>query len=340
MATARFHPWMILAFTPWLASFSQAAEPLTLREFRETHLAVPVDFRVYATTEASANAAARAAYARIDELNQIFSDYEEESEARRLCRANGPVKLSPELFFLLERSLALSVETNGAFDITIGPLIKQWRRARRQKTLPTPDQIAAAQTVIGYRNLKLNVADQTAQVLKPGMQLDFGGIAKGYVAEEAYKILAAHGCPRSLVAVAGDLYAGDAPPDAPAWKIGVAPLDKPDGPPSRFLALQRQSASTSGDAFQYVEIDGVRYSHIVDPKTGLGLTYRSSVTVVAPSGWQADGYATAVCLLGPEAGLKLITKLKDVDALVVTGDDAGNIVTQQSPGFGMHEWQE
>ncbi|MFO0918671.1 MAG: FAD:protein FMN transferase, partial [Planctomycetaceae bacterium] len=204
-----------------------ADEPLTLYEFRETHLAVPVDFRVYATTEASANAAAKAAYARIDQLNQIFSDYETGSEAMRLCQADGPIKVSPELFFLLDQSLTLSQETDGAFDVTIGPLIKQWRRARRQKMLPTPAQIAAARAVIGSQNLKLNAAAQTAEVLKPGMQLDFGGIAKGYVAEEAYQVLAAHGCPRSLVAVAGDIFAGETPPNTPAWKIGIAPLDKP-----------------------------------------------------------------------------------------------------------------
>lgn len=317
-----------------------AEEPLSLHEFRETHLAVPVDFRVYATTEASANAAAKAAYARIDELNAIFSDYDSDSEASRLCKAVGPVKISPELFFVLNQSLAISQQTNGAFDVTVGPLIKQWRRARRQKMLPTPDQIATAQQLIGYKNLRLNEVDQTAQVLQPGMQLDFGGIAKGYVAEEAFKVLAAHGSPRSLVAVAGDIYAGEAPPDAPAWKIGIAPLDKPDGPPSRFVALKRQSASTSGDAFQYVEIGGVRYSHIVDPKTGLGLTHRSSVTIIAPHGWQADGYATAVCLLGPERGLKLVENMKEVEAMVVTGDDEGKTVTQQSPGFEKRLWQK
>jgi thiamine biosynthesis lipoprotein ApbE len=195
-----------------LCSTAVADDALRLYEFRETHLGVPVDLRVYASDQPSANAASRAAYDRIDQLNAIFSDYDAETEAMRLCRSTGPTKVSPELFFLLDKSIAISEQTGGAFDVTISPLIKQWRRARRMKQLPTAEQIAAAKKLIGYQHLKLNAADRTVEILLPGLQLDFGGIAKGYFAEEAYKVLAAHGCPRSLVAIAGDIFAGDPPP--------------------------------------------------------------------------------------------------------------------------------
>ena len=316
------------------------AKPLKLWQFRETHLAVPVDLRVYAAEEAVAKEASRAAYERIEELNLIFSDYDADSEAMRLCRSERPVRVSPELFLLLKRSVSLSRDTDGAFDVTIGPLIKQWRRARRKKELPKPEQIAAAKALVGYQHVNLFEPDRTAQMLQPGMHLDFGGVAKGYIAEEAYTVLEEKGCPCSLVAVAGDVFAGDAPPDAPAWKIGVAPLEKPDGPPSRYLALKRQAVSTSGDAFQFVEIDGVRYSHIVDPRTGLGLTRRGSVTVIAPHGWQADALATTVCILGPEKGLKLIDDNKDIEALIVTATDGGPSVTRESSGFRDQQWRD
>jgi len=313
----------------------RAAEPLPVKlwQFRETHLGVDVEHRVYAADEAVAKVASQAAYARIDELNQIFSDYDTESEISRLCRTQGAVKVSPELWFLLTKAELIHDQTDGAFDVTVGPLIKQWRRARRKKELPTAEQIATAQALIGMSQLKRSAVDMTVEIQQAGMQLDFGGIAKGYVAEEAYKILATHGCPQSLVSVAGDIFAGDAPPDSPGWRIGIAPLDRPDGEPSRYVNLEQQAISTSGDAFQYVEIAGVRYSHIVDSKTGLGLTERSSVTVIAPHGWMADGYATAVCLVGPQRGLKLLNSLPKTAGLIVTINERGIPVTQESTGF-------
>jgi thiamine biosynthesis lipoprotein len=313
---------------------------LTLFRFQETHLAVPVEVRVYAPDAAVAKDASKAAYARIDELNRIFSDYDAESEAMRLCRSQHPVKVSPELFFVIKQSSALSRETDGAFDITVGPLVKQWRRARRRKELPSAEQITAARDLVGYRNLKLDENDGTVTVLKAGIQLDFGGIAKGYIAEEAFKVLEANGCPRSLVGVAGDIFAGDPPPDSPGWKIGIAPLDQPDGPPSRYVVLKRQAVSTSGDAFQYAEIDGVRYSHIVDPKTGIGLTLRCSVTVIAPHGWQADAYGTSLCLLGPEKGLKWIEAKNASAALFVVRDQQDRLQTFESARFDAWRWPE
>lgn len=316
-----------------------AAEPdLKLFPFREVHLAVDCELRVYASDEASANAAAKEAYARIAALNAIFSDYDAESEAMKLCRAAGPQPVSPELFFLIDQSLNISRETKGAFDITAAPLIKQWRRARRKKELPTAEQISQAQALTGFQHLRLDSEKKTVEIKHAGLQLDFGGIAKGYIAEEAYRVLARHGLKRSLVSIAGDLFAGDPPPDAPAWRIGIAPLEQPDGPPSRFLALKQQAVSTSGDAFQYVEIDGVRYSHIVDPQSGLGLTQRSSVTVVAPHGWQADGYATAVCLTGMEAGFRLLAKREGVEALAVYRDLQDDLEVRETPGFSRQLW--
>ncbi len=308
--------WLVTGLLPvaGIGSSVALAQAWQRYEFSEPHLGTIVAVTLYAPTETVATEAATSAFARIQELNRIFSDYLEESEVTRLCRTAGSgtsVAVSLELFEVLSRSVALSAATDGAFDVTLGPVIKLWRAARRQRKLPDPQQLATARELVGWRNVKLNAEQRTVELLQSGMQLDFGGIAKGYIAQQVCDLLKERGLNRCLIAVAGDIVAGDAPlggdgHETEGWKIGVAPLDKPDGPPSRILRLKNGAVSTSGDAFQFAEIGGVRYSHIVDPKTGVGLTQRSSVTVIAPDGTTADGLATAVTILGVERGLKLI----------------------------------
>lgn len=320
-----------------------SAQTLERFEISEPHLGTVVTVTLYAPTEAVATEAADAAFARIEELNRIFSDYNPESEVMRLCHTAGTgtrVEVSPELFEMLSRSATLSEATGGAFDVTISPVIKLWRTARKQRRLPDPQQLAAARALVGWRNVTLDEKSRTVELTRPGMLLDFGGIAKGYIAQRARDVLVKRGLNRCLIAVAGDIAAGDPPlmadgKAADGWKIGVAPLDKPDGKPSRLLRLKNCAVSTSGDAFQFVEIDGVRYSHIVDPKTGLGLTHRSSVTVISPDGADADGLATAVTILGPEKGLKLIEQSQGAAALIVLAGDEGLIV-RESPDFASH----
>jgi thiamine biosynthesis lipoprotein len=161
-------------------------------------------------------------------------------------------------------------------------------------------------------------------LLKPGMQLDLGGIAKGYAADAALKAMADLGCPRALVAAGGDIAVNDPPPDAEGWKIGIAPLEDPESQPKKYLILHHAGVSTSGDAEQFVEIDGKRYSHIVDPKTGLGLVGRMSVTVVAPNGTTSDSMTKVVAVLGPEKGMKIIDDTKGVSAFMIRKTDKGD----------------
>ena len=340
--------WLWAGLLPVTGASGSAAMAQALErfEFSEPHLGTLVAVTLYAPNETVATEAASAAYARIKALNRILSDYQDESEVARLCRTAGSsqaVEVSPELFEVLSRSLALSEATDGAFDVTISPVIKLWRTARKQRQLPDPQQLAAARELVGWKNVKLDAQRRTVELVHPKMQLDFGGIAKGYIAQQVRDLLAERGLKRCLIAVAGDIVAGDAPLDADGhetagWKIGVAPLDKPDGPPSRLLSLKNCSVSTSGDAFQFVEINGVRYSHIVDPKTGLGLTQRSSVTIIARDGADADGLATAVTILGVERGLKLIeqsqqaTSSHKTAALIVLATNNG-LTVSESPHF-------
>lgn len=318
----------------WLTSIAKGEGPERF-QFREPHLGTIVDLTLYAPSETVANDSARAAFARIEELNRILSDYNPDSEVMRLCRTAGTgqvVPVSQELFDVLAKSNEISRQTDGAFDVSIGPVVKLWRAARRQKKLPAEDQLAAARELVDWREIRLDAKARTVELRKKGMLLDFGGIAKGYIADQTRAVLVQRGIRQCLVAVAGDIAVGDAPPGRDGWRIGVAPLDKPDGQPSRYLRLANCSVSTSGDAFQFVEIAGVRYSHIVDPATGLGLTHRSSVTVVAADGATSDGLDTALSVLGPERGMKLIEKSPGTAALFVLATDDGPSVTESS-GF-------
>ncbi|MBM4075881.1 MAG: FAD:protein FMN transferase, partial [Planctomycetes bacterium] len=290
-------------------------------EYAEPHLGTLVEITLYAPTEQVANEAAEAAYGRIEELNRILSDYNPDSEVMRLCRTSGTqtqVAVSSELFELLSDSQNISDRTTGAFDITIGPLVRLWRKARKEKRLPDPMDLEQARRLVHWKNIKLDPQGKTVELTQAGMSIDFGGIAKGYIAEQARQVIINQKFPKCLVAVAGDIAVGDPPPNKEGWRIGIAPLEKPDGPPSRFVTLSNCSISTSGDAFQYIEIDGVRYSHIVDPTTGLGLTHRSSVTVIAKKGAIADGLATAITVMGKEKGLKLLEHFPNTEAYVVT----------------------
>jgi len=171
------------------------------------------------------------------------------------------------------------------------------------------------------------------------MRLDLGGIAKGYAADEALRVLRKSGINRALVDAGGDIALGNPPPEKPGWRIGIAPLEA-DGPPSQVLLLSRVAVATSGDTWQYVQIGSRRYSHLVDPRTGLGLTDHSSVTVIAPEGITADGLASAVSVLGPEKGLKLVEATPGTAAFIVRAPE-GKVQTYQSSRWkGMSQPRE
>ena len=308
----------------WLIAPCQAEPPTSqLRrfEFQRTLMGVPFAAAFYAPDEASANKAIAAVWTRIEHLNSLMSDYDSNSELLRMCRDSGPGKpiaVSPELFLELRKSVEVSERSDGAFDVSVGPLIKLWRRARRQKELPDPKLLQEARELVGFRNIRLHCETGAVELLKTGMKLDLGGIAVGYACDEAIRILKQHGITRAMIDGSGDIVVSDPPPDTTGWRIGIASLREPDAAPTMFATLANCSISTAGDAYQFVEIDGRRYSHIVDPKTGLGLNERCSVTVIAPNGITADSLDTAVSVLGPERGLKLIESQPCVAALIVT----------------------
>lgn len=248
--------------------------------------------------------AARACFDRLAQLDAIFSDYKRDSELNNLTKQpiNTPTKVSNDLFLIISQAQHISDITNGAFDITIGPYVALWRTARSTGTLPTNEQLADAKQRVGYQLITLNPANQTITLHANNMKLDLGGIAKGYAAEAGVKVLKAQGFPRCLVALAGDVAAGDPPlegaSDEPSpfrWNVLIATKEQLGR--DYKLRLKNASVSTSGDTEQFVEINGVRYSHIVDPRTGLGAIGSVPMTVTGPNGALVDALATAFTLL-------------------------------------------
>ncbi len=282
--------------------------PLMAEKFErvEPHMGTLFRITVDAPDVDVAHAAFDAAFARVHELDEILSDYKPRSELMRL--STTPTRISRDLFAVLAASQRLAIQTGGAFDITVGPVIQLWRNARRDKVLPASAAITGALSRTGYAKLILDAAMQTAYLTQPGMQLDSGGIAKGYAADEALLVLRNLGLPNALVAASGDLTIGKQP-----MTIAVEPA----AGFRRRITLASQAVSTSGDTEQFLEIGGKRYSHIIDPSTGQALTTRIGVTIVAPQGITADSLATAICVMGPDRGLKLLKTQQGVSALIV-----------------------
>ncbi|MDW8244278.1 MAG: FAD:protein FMN transferase [Thermogemmata sp.] len=311
--------------------------------FDSRHMGTLFRIVVYATDATQAQQAAQAAFNRIAALDACMSDYQSSSELLRLCQAyaettSGPaVRVSDDLFRVLATAEQLSRRSQGAFDVTVGPLSLLWRHARRTQELPDPAALAAARARVGYDKVRLDPLWQTVHLTVPGMRLDLGGIAKGYAADEALRLLRDNfGLPHALVAAWGDIVCGDPPPGETAWRIQIAPIAASHKP--RYIRLARAAVSTSGDLEQFVVINGVRYSHVLDPRTGLGLTGRRSVTVIAPRGIEADSLTKAVSVLPLPQALQLIADTPGTAAYIAVLDEkTGQVHEVRSPRFADYE---
>ena len=305
-------------------------------EFEEPHMGTKFRIVLYAKDRESADKAARAAFDRVAKLNRIMSDYLADSELSTLCAKSaktpaGPVAVSDDLFVVLARAREISALSDGSFDVTIGPIIKLWRQARKDRRLPDPEVLREALGRVGYRKMELDAKAKTVSLTVAGMQLDLGGIAKGHAADECQKILASHGITQSLVAASGDIAVSEPPPGKPGWKVAIGKLPGSAGE-QRYVWLKNAAISTSGDEVQFVEIAGVRYSHIADPKTGLGLTGRRSVTVIAKKGIDADSLTKMASILSADKVLPVIDQIDGAATLIVVRTEKGDEV-RESKGF-------
>lgn len=318
-----------------LAAACRTRPSESLQRFEFGHPAMGTLFTttLYAPDSERAQAAARMAFARVDELETVMSDYQADSELMLLCAgpAGTPAPVSADLFDVLWRAQSISRLADGAFDVTIGPHVRLWRFARKRKVLPDPAEASAARKAVGYQHLQLDRRSRSVTLLAPNMRLDLGGIAKGYAADQALRVLKQNGITRALVAASGDIALGDAPPGQAGWRVAIAGLDDRSSPSNRAVLLKHCGVSTSGDTEQFIEIQGVRYSHILDPGTGLGLTNRIQATVIAPDATASDALATSVCVLGAARGLALVDSLPDTAALILTaeGEQAGSCASRR-----------
>jgi len=309
--------------TPWpkllaLSALGCASPP---ERFEYSRPAMGTEFRIvlHASSRERADAAADAAFERLAELEACFSDYDPQSELGRLSRASdagptGAVAVSADLARVLARASELAAATGGAFDATVGPYVRLWRRAFRRAERPDAARLAAARAAVGHAALRVDPSARTVELAARGMRLDLGAIGKGYALDALLDVLAARGVARALVDGGGDVGAAAPPPGRVAWTVALDPLGSRAA--ATGVALANAAVATSGDAFRFVEIDGTRYSHLVDPRTGEALTRRIAASVVAPDGATADALASALCVLGPEAGLACIRALPGTEARI------------------------
>lgn len=313
-----------------------AGPALERREYERPAMGTSFRIVLFARDGARADAAAEAAFARIEQLEETLSDWSPSSELSRLSRSSlpvrgpaGPVPVGADLFAVLAEAQRMAERTEGAFDVTVGPYVRLWRRSFRQLELPQAERLDRAASSVGRQHLRLDPRARSAELLAADMRLDLGGIAKGYAVDQALRVLEDAGVARALVDGGGDVAAGEPPPGRAGWRVALR-----TGAPAAATAIElaRGAAASSGDAFRFATIDGVRYSHIVDPRSGWALRTPIAATVLAADGMTADALASALCVLGPEAGLALVETLSGVEARLVLGTGEG-VRTFDSTGF-------
>ena len=282
--------------------------------FSEPKMGSPLNIIIFSEDSAKASFLAKKSFQIADSLNLIFSDYLENSELNQLSAKAGKdtfTPVSPALWDIIEQSVKASQKCNGAFDISVGSIVKLWRKARKEKIFPDKNILENLLQSIGYQYIILDSSTHSIKLLRKKTALDLGGIAKGYLAQVIVDFCKKEGIKKALVDAGGDLaMIGE------DWHIGVS-IPNSEELMQGFLVLQNQAVATSGNMYQFVEIEGKKYSHIVNPHTGLGLTHQRNVTVIAPDGTTADWLATACSVMSVRKALKLIKTMPNCELLML-----------------------
>lgn len=306
---------VMLAASMGCASGGMLAAPADKR-YESTRICMGVKARLvaYAPDWPRAERAFQEAFGAIATLDASMSDYRSDSEISLLAAGagGGARAISPDLARVLGRAQRISLLSGGAFDATVGPLSRVWREARAQGGVPDTGEIESARGRVGWQYLEVDEEGRTARLTRAGMGLDLGGIAKGYAAQRAVEVMKSRGLNRCMAALAGDVALGDAPPGERGWLVELHSGTSTRG----VLVLLNCCVSTSGDAEQALEVGGVRYSHIIDPRTGMGATNRAWAAVIAPRGEDADALASAACVLGATQGAALIRRVPGACGIV------------------------
>jgi len=268
--------------------------------------------------------------AEIQRIERLLTTYSDDSETNRINRQAGiaPVRVSQETFDIIDRSLRISRLTQGAFDITYGSVDKRlWNFDQGMTSLPDPATARRMVRLINYRNVILNKMDTTVFLKEEGMRIGFGGIGKGYAAERAKAVMRQMGSDSGIVNASGDLTVWGHQPDGKPWTIGIVNPNAA-GQVFSYLEVVNMAIATSGNYEKYVMIGGRRYSHTINPRTGLPVTGVKSVTILCPNAELADAMATPVMIMGIRAGLDMINQIKDLEAIVI--DDEDRIYTSKN----------
>jgi len=279
----------------------------------------PFNIVLYADTKQMADSAAQESFKLVDSINLVCSDYDSSAELFKLRYATVgvPIKVSPILFELIYIANKAYKDADGSFDITVGALSGLWRTARRSQQFPTNTAINEARARIGFNKVQIDSGAQTITFLHPNMQLDMGAIAKGYAADKVLALLQSHGITAALVEAGGDMVAFGMPPQKKGWTIGINFPGQQEKLLKRKLVLSNKAVATSGDAFQFMLHEGKKYGHIIDPRTGYGVTFQRNVTVVAPTATTADWLATACSILTLEQ-VKILAEKYKSEVLITT----------------------
>lgn len=288
-----------------------------------------------AADHTTAQAAVEAAYAAFEQVNSLMSDYRDDTEISRLnsLPPGESLLVSPETFFVLQRAAEVSQASGGAFDITCRPLVALWKQAGENNRLPDPSAISDTLAAVGWTKLALDPPTRRVTKAVAGMQIDVGGIAKGYALDLAAQRMNAAGATSGLIDVGGDIVAMGRQANGDPWRIGVQhPFQS--GLITR-LALSNRAVATSGNQQRFTVIAGQRYSHIIDPRNGRPAEQAPSVTVIAPDGITADAWATVFSVLSVEQGIKKAEELPDVEVMWISGD-ATQPQIARTPGFGKY----
>ncbi|MES2647091.1 MAG: FAD:protein FMN transferase [Bacteroidota bacterium] len=288
--------------------------------YSEEKMGSPFTIIFYSNDSLIANEIAGKAFLLVDSMVTIFSDYIDSSELNRLCARAGsgsPVVVSPSLFDIILKSKIAYEKSQGTFDITLGPLTKLWRNARKNKLFPTDKMVKEKRILTGFNKVKVDTVTKTVELTVGGMQLDLGGIAQGYIAQKVIDFLQLNKLNNALVDVSGDITTIGKPPGTEGWTIGVNIPGDAEALLTRQLLVSNKTVTTSGDLFQFMEYNNKRYSHIIDPRTGYGITVQKNVTVIADDGTIADWLTKACSLLSKQKAKKLVRSV-NAELLVVT----------------------
>ncbi len=289
----------------------------SLQRFEFEHQQMGTQFKIilYQKNEINAQTIANQCFNKVDALNLIFSDYNEASEISQLSAAAGStkkIKVSAPLWSVIKASKRYARKSKGAFDITIGPLSKLWRSMFRRSEIFDGVKIKAAKAKTGFHKIKLFPFSKRVKLVQKGMRLDVGGIAKGYTVDAMADIIRQAGIKQFLVDGGGDLFVGDAPPQKTGWAIHIRTTNKIGTEVTQKFMLKNTAIAASGDTYRYLEQNGKRYSHIIDPRTGYGVVDQKIINVQASSCIKADVVASILSVLNENEAKVFLKKMKKV----------------------------